>query len=212
MIAPCYRRHRFPGLVIQHAVWLYLRFSLSYRDVEELLAERGVDVSYEAIRQWVLKVGPVFARRQPGGEFASGRPSTRTEDAALQIGRVGATFPRLPRGRLQHLQPSAPSRLPLGIADDESCGLGAMAGSDGRLKTSPAAVLRSGGVKLTMPRLQVELFSGLRRDELHPRALHRLGDHRCIAEVVLLPLRIGANVFPSSPRAAGRSVGQLRHK
>jgi putative transposase len=63
MIAPCYRRHRFPGLVIQHAVWLYLRFSLSYRDVEELLAERGLDVSYEAIRQWVLKFGPVFARR-----------------------------------------------------------------------------------------------------------------------------------------------------
>src|SRR5213075_3150524 len=44
-----YRRHRFPPVVIQHAVWLYLRFSLSYRDVEELLAERGLDVSYESV-------------------------------------------------------------------------------------------------------------------------------------------------------------------
>jgi putative transposase len=62
MTTPCYRRHRFPALVIQHAVWLYLRFSLSYRDVEELLAERGLDISYETVRRWVLKFGPVFAR------------------------------------------------------------------------------------------------------------------------------------------------------
>src|SRR5205809_3342191 len=58
-----YRRHRFPPPVIQHAVWLYLRFTLSYRDVEELLAERGLDVSYETVRRWVLKFGPGFARR-----------------------------------------------------------------------------------------------------------------------------------------------------
>jgi putative transposase len=63
MTAPSYRRHRFPGLVIQHAVWLYLRFSLSYRDVWELLAERSLDISYETVRCWVLKFGPVFARR-----------------------------------------------------------------------------------------------------------------------------------------------------
>jgi transposase-like protein len=43
-------------------VWLYLRFTLSYRDVEELLAERGLDISYETVRRWVLKFGPVFAR------------------------------------------------------------------------------------------------------------------------------------------------------
>jgi hypothetical protein len=42
-----YRRHRFPPAIIQHAVWLYLRFTLSYRDVEDLLAERGLDISYE---------------------------------------------------------------------------------------------------------------------------------------------------------------------
>jgi hypothetical protein len=58
-----YRRHRFPPTIIQHAVWLYLRLTLSYRDVEELLAERGLDISYETVRCWVLKFGPVIARR-----------------------------------------------------------------------------------------------------------------------------------------------------
>jgi len=57
-----YARHRFPPDVIRHAVWLYLRFTLSYRDVEDLLAERGLIVSSEAIRRWVLKFGPVIAR------------------------------------------------------------------------------------------------------------------------------------------------------
>src|SRR5580693_4279733 len=59
----CYRRHRFPPEIIQHAIWLYLRFTLSYRDVEELLAERGLDISYETVRRWVLKFGPLIARR-----------------------------------------------------------------------------------------------------------------------------------------------------
>ena len=58
-----YRRHRFPPEIIQHAIWLYLRFTLSYRDVEELLAERGLDISYETVRRWVLKFGPAIARR-----------------------------------------------------------------------------------------------------------------------------------------------------
>ncbi|PVE20190.1 IS6 family transposase [Microvirga sp. KLBC 81] len=56
-----YARHQFPPEIIQQAIWLYLRFTLSYRDVEELLAERGLEVSYETIRQWVLKFGPAFA-------------------------------------------------------------------------------------------------------------------------------------------------------
>src|SRR5918997_3352675 len=57
-----YARHQFPAAIIQHAVWLYLRFTLSYRDVEDLLAERGLDVSYETIRRWVGKFGPAIAR------------------------------------------------------------------------------------------------------------------------------------------------------
>src|SRR5215472_16108908 len=62
MTSLSYRRHRFPPTVIQHAVWLYLRFTLSYRDVEDLLVERGLDVSYETVQRWVLKFGPMFAR------------------------------------------------------------------------------------------------------------------------------------------------------
>jgi putative transposase len=58
-----YRRHRFPPPIIQQAIRLYLRFTLSYRDVEELLAERGLDLSYETVRRWVLKFGPGITRR-----------------------------------------------------------------------------------------------------------------------------------------------------
>ena len=57
-----YARHQFPAEIIRHATWLYLRFTLSYRDVEELLAERGIETSYETVRRWVLKFGPAFAR------------------------------------------------------------------------------------------------------------------------------------------------------
>jgi hypothetical protein len=62
MTSLSYRGYRFPASIIQHAIWLYLRFTLSYRDVEELLAERGLDLSYKTIRRWVLKFGPLLAR------------------------------------------------------------------------------------------------------------------------------------------------------
>ncbi len=58
-----YKRHRFPPEIIQHAVWLYYRFNLSSRDIEDLLAERGIAVSYESIRVWCIKFGSKFARR-----------------------------------------------------------------------------------------------------------------------------------------------------
>jgi len=58
-----YSRHRFPPLIIQHAIWLYFKFSLSYRDVEDLLAERGIEVSYETVRRWVLKFGSAYAQK-----------------------------------------------------------------------------------------------------------------------------------------------------
>jgi putative transposase len=64
-----YKRHRFPPQIIAHAVWFYCRFNMSLREVEELLLERGIDVSYETIRRWVAKFGPAIARglrhRQP---------------------------------------------------------------------------------------------------------------------------------------------------
>ena len=56
-----FKRHRFPPDVIRHAVWLYIRFTLSLRDVEEMLAERGIDASYEAVRGWTRKFGKAFA-------------------------------------------------------------------------------------------------------------------------------------------------------
>ncbi len=67
--APTYKRHRFPAEIIAHAVWLYFRFALSYRDVGELLAERGVVLTYETVRQWCRKFGQGYAnglrRRHP---------------------------------------------------------------------------------------------------------------------------------------------------
>ena len=65
-----FKRHRFPPDLIRYAVWLYFRFTLSVRDVEELLAQRGIEVSREAVRCWVIKFGPLIAanlrrRRSP---------------------------------------------------------------------------------------------------------------------------------------------------
>jgi putative transposase len=56
-----YRRHRFPAEIISHCVWLYFRFSLSFRDVEEMLAMRGVSLSYETVREWCFKFGQTYA-------------------------------------------------------------------------------------------------------------------------------------------------------
>ena len=58
-----YKRHRFPPEIISYAVWLYYRFNLSHRDVEDLLAERGITVSYESIRYWCIKFGSIYSRR-----------------------------------------------------------------------------------------------------------------------------------------------------
>src|SRR5215472_11549612 len=79
----CYRRHRLPPEIIQHAIWLYLRFTLSYRYVEELPPERGLDISYETVRRWVLKCGPAIARQlRP-------RPSDRWHLDEMVVGIAG---------------------------------------------------------------------------------------------------------------------------
>ncbi len=89
-----YARHRFPPDVIRRAAWLHIRFTLSYRDVEELLAEHGLDVSYETIRRWILKSGLQYARNlcarrpRPSGQWLLG--------AQLSPGhRRWAAFPTL---------------------------------------------------------------------------------------------------------------------
>jgi putative transposase len=84
-----FARHQFPPAIIRHAVWLYVRFTLSYRDVEDLLAERGLDVSYETVRRWVLKFGPLFARelrrRRP-------RPTSRWHLDEMAVTIAGRQF------------------------------------------------------------------------------------------------------------------------
>jgi putative transposase len=59
---PSYHRYRYPREVISHGVWLYHRFSLSFRDAEDLLEQRGITVSYETIRHWCLTFGPDYAQ------------------------------------------------------------------------------------------------------------------------------------------------------
>ena len=58
-----YKRHRFPPDILSYAVWLYYRFNLSHRDIEDLLDERGIMVSREAIRLWCIKFGAIYTRR-----------------------------------------------------------------------------------------------------------------------------------------------------
>jgi hypothetical protein len=79
-----YRRHRFPPVVIKHAVWLYLRFTLSYRDVEELLAERGLDISYER-----SQLGAQI-RTDDRSQSAAVPPPTQRSLASRRNGRGGS--------------------------------------------------------------------------------------------------------------------------
>ena len=73
-----FKRHRFPPEIIRRAVWLYARFTLSYRDVEDLLAERGLDISYESVRRWFLKFGAPIARNRGLSAFSSWSVLTRS--------------------------------------------------------------------------------------------------------------------------------------
>lgn len=63
ILTSLYKRHRFLSKIIQYAVWLYYRFNMSHRDIEDLLAERGIEVSYESIHSWCNKFGPQYAQR-----------------------------------------------------------------------------------------------------------------------------------------------------
>ena len=83
--ATLYRGYRFPREVIAHAVRLYLRFALSYRDVEELLAERGVVVSYETVRRWVAKFGTHYALELRRREARAGR-TWHLDEMAIRVG------------------------------------------------------------------------------------------------------------------------------
>jgi len=102
-----YRRHRVPPVIIQHAVWLYLRFTLRYRDVEELLAERGLDISYETVRCWVR---PLRRCLDALNALAVGIGNTRVNwvlDANRARGIIGKgqVLPYTHRGRIGGLPP-----------------------------------------------------------------------------------------------------------
>ena len=89
---PLYRRHRFPPEVISYAVWLYFRFPLSLRMVEEMLAARGICVTYETVRQWGKKFGKAFAghrqlERAVNAPAASVRSPSCQKAAILETSR-----------------------------------------------------------------------------------------------------------------------------
>ncbi len=122
-----YPRYRFPPAIISHAVWLYYRFTLSFRDVEDLLALRGITVSYKTVRRWCQTFGLAYARRlrrhrsprqllgrtsqrhavrrarhhtlrqQPSRSLAPAHAATRGSDAALQVRGPGTAIPLRPR-------------------------------------------------------------------------------------------------------------------
>lgn len=82
MARPSFKRHRFPPEIIQHAAWLYFRFTLSFRDVEELLAQRGIGVSYETVRYWAM------SRRNSRADATGNSRATRP------VGSIELTFQR----------------------------------------------------------------------------------------------------------------------
>src|SRR5215217_5647150 len=100
--SPSYAGHRFPAEVISHAVWLYFRFPLSLRMVEEMLAARGIIVSHESVRQWALKFGQNIANRIRRRLPASGDKWHLDEVAILS-----ANSPNLPK-----LHPEATTARP----------------------------------------------------------------------------------------------------
>ncbi len=98
MIKISYSGYRFPPEIIQHAIWLYLRFTLSFRDVEDLLSERGITVSYETIRRWVNHFGPMIVadmrKRRPKPRANAWGGLCHVRGSYLSIGR-GAFSPHV---------------------------------------------------------------------------------------------------------------------
>jgi CubicO group peptidase (beta-lactamase class C family) len=104
-----YRRHHFPPVIIQHAVWLYLRFTLNYRDVEELLAERGLDISYESVLTWAgifntyywldpqkHVAGVILTQILPFADHKSRQALWRVRERGLRCAEGGLTSDVLP--------------------------------------------------------------------------------------------------------------------
>ena len=104
-----YKRHRFPPDVIRHAVWLYFRFTLSFRDVEELLAQRGIEVSYETVRCWTLKFGRLFAHNLRGSRP---KPTGRWHLDEMVVKIVGGLDLTEPKRKGKELILGSPELVP----------------------------------------------------------------------------------------------------
>jgi putative transposase len=123
---PLYRRHRFPSEVISHCVWLYFRFSISYGDVEEMMAVRGLTLTYETIRHWCLKFGQTYAN---GLRRSRPRPGDRwhLDEVFLKInGQVHYLWRAVDQdGDVLDILPTslpAPSLvLPVALANNKPC-------------------------------------------------------------------------------------------
>jgi putative transposase len=89
-----YKRHRFPPQIIAHAVWLYFRFPLSLRLIEEMLLERGIAVSREPVRRWALKFGPDYSRRLKR-QSLSRHDIWHLDEGHCHIKQVMAIWPRI---------------------------------------------------------------------------------------------------------------------
>jgi hypothetical protein len=155
-----YRRHRFPADIIQRAIWLYLRFTLSYRDVEELLAERGLDVSYETVRRWVLKFGPLIARKLRQGRP---RPSARWHLDEMVVRIAGDESARCSASN-RLAPPSASSACTLPYTTPST--FNAISSLGARFGSSEPRQPRSGELRLPSHKTGFDLA-----DSLHPAPL-----------------------------------------
>ena len=103
---PAYAGYRFPGEVISHAVWLYFRFPLGLRMVEEMLAARGIVVSHETVRQWARKFGQAFANQIRAGCLRLATSGTSMRSPSPSLARTGVS--RGPPGRSATVAPAPP--------------------------------------------------------------------------------------------------------
>src|SRR6266849_4584019 len=104
-----YHRHRFSAQIFSHCVWLYFRFALSFRDVEEMLAMRGVSLSYETVREWCLKFGQTYANG-PTSQVTSTRRPMASRRSVPQDQMLSTTFDFL-CGQDSYVAPSLDPQL-----------------------------------------------------------------------------------------------------
>ena len=160
---PSYHGYRYPPEIISHAVWLYHRFCVSFRDVEDLLAQRGITVSYEAIRLWCIKFGPEYARglkRRQGRLGDTWHPTSRRgnvsgkcEGSNLQVKRSDS-YPCMDSSKISSASDANCCKLAITESYEvarSSRGTPSRAPRDSNGDVTPAALACSRNVNLTVP-------------------------------------------------------------